>query len=255
MARNPLGPNTLTWAPRVLSLLFAFTLWQGVASLAPDLRLPPPLAVAQALAEAAQTGALWTHCSATLARVAASFVLAMGLGTMVGIALGRSALLDRLFGGWLLVFLNMPALVVMILAYIWFGLTETAAIFAVAVNKIPHVAVTLREGAKALDPKLDQMAQVYGLGRWGSLRHVILPQLAPYLLAAARSGLALIWKIVLVVELLGRPNGVGFMLHMQFQVFNVAAILAYALAFIAIIQVIELALLKPMEARCGRWRS
>jgi NitT/TauT family transport system permease protein len=244
-----------TWTLRAASAVLALALWHGIATLAPHLRLPPPVAVADALISAARSGALWTHCSATLARVVASFLIAMTIGSVIGIALGRSPLLDRLFGGWLLVFLNMPALVVMILAYIWFGLSESAAIFAVAVNKIPHVAVTLREGAKALDPALDEMARLYRLNRRDSLRHVILPQLTPYFLAAARSGLALIWKIVLVVELLGRPNGVGFVLHMEFQLFNVAAILAYAIAFILIIQMIELCLLKPLEARCGRWRS
>ena len=42
---------------------------------------------------------------------------------------------------------------------------------------------------------------------------ILLPQLYPYILSSARSGLSLIWKIVLVVELLGRSNGVGFKLY------------------------------------------
>lgn len=82
------------------------------------------------------------------------------------------------------------------------------------------------------------------------------PQLfPPYLMVATRGGLALIWKIVLVVELLGRSNGVGFQLHMAFQVFDVSAILAYSLAFIAVVQLIELAILQPLENRSSRWRQ
>ena len=71
------------------------------------------------------------------------------------------------------------------------------------------------------------------------LEHVILPQLAPFIAAAARSGLSLVWKIVLVVELLGRPNGVGFEIGTAFQLFDVARILAYALTFVAVIVAIE----------------
>ena len=82
-----------------------------------------------------------------------------------------------------------------------------------------------------------------------------MPQLFPYLMVATRGGLALIWKIVLVVELLGRSNGVGFQLHMAFQVFDVSAILAYSLAFIAVVQLIELAILQPLENRSSRWRQ
>mgnify|MGYP001423901041 CR=1 FL=1 len=48
-------------------------------------------------------------------------------------------------------FLNIPALVLIILSYIWFGLTEVAAIVAVSLNKIPNVVVTIREGAKSID--------------------------------------------------------------------------------------------------------
>jgi NitT/TauT family transport system permease protein len=116
------------------------------------------------------------------------------------------------------------------------------------------VAVTLREGARALDRDLLEMASVYRIGRWRTLRHVILPQLAPYLMGAIRSGLALVWKIVLVVELLGRSNGVGFVISTAFQVFDVPTILAYALAFAAVIQMIEFLVLQPWERRLNQWR-
>ena len=153
-----------------------------------------------------------------------------------------------------MLFLNIPALVTIILAYVWFGLIEAAAIAAVAVNKIPNVAVTLREGARALDKDLLDMARAYRLDRVTTLRHVVLPQLTPYIMAAARSGLALIWKIVLVVELLGRSDGVGFQIQLFFQLFDVPSILAYTLAFVVVVQAIELAILQPLERRANRWR-
>ncbi len=168
--------------------------------------------------------------------------------------MGRSRLTDDLLSIWLVFFLNLPALVVIILAYIWIGLDESAAIFAVAANKIPNAAVTLREGARALDRGLLEMAELVRIGRWRTLRHVVLPQLFPFVSAAARSGLALIWKIVLVVELLGRSNGVGFQLGLYFQMFDVTSILAYALAFILVVQLIEWCALQPLEQAANRWR-
>ncbi|HBA66513.1 MAG TPA: ABC transporter permease, partial [Methylococcaceae bacterium] len=73
-------------------------------------------------------------------------------------------------------------------------------------------------------------------------------------MSATRSGLALIWKIILVVELLGRSNGMGYQLHLFFQMFDVAGILAYTVAFVAVIQLIELTVLKPLDRRAERWR-
>jgi NitT/TauT family transport system permease protein len=168
--------------------------------------------------------------------------------------MGRSRRLDSFFDSWLMVLLNLPALVIIVLAYVWFGLTEAAAIGAVAVNKIPTVAVTLREGARALDPDYADMAKSFRIGAWRSLRHVVLPQLTPFLIAASRSGLALIWKIVLIVELLGRSDGVGFEIQLYFQLFDVTRILAYTIAFTIVIQAVEWGILQPLEARAGRWR-
>ncbi len=168
--------------------------------------------------------------------------------------MGRLMLADRLGDPWLVVLLNLPALVIIVLAYIWGGLTEVAAILAVAVNKLPNTVVAIREGARALDPSLDEMAHAFALPRWKILRHVVLPQLAPFVATAARTGLSLIWKIVLVVELLGRPNGVGFEIGIAFQLFDVTRILAYAMAFVAVILAIDTLLVQPLERRASRWR-
>jgi NitT/TauT family transport system permease protein len=199
-------------------------------------------------------GDLLFHLAVTLARVAAAFLIAMVIGTAVGLVLGLNRTANALFDPWLIFALNMPALVTIVLCYIWFGLNEAAAVTAVALNKIPNVAVTLREGARALDPALSEVAQVYRFGRWKRFRHVVLPQLEPYLAGAVRSGLALTWKIVLVVELLGRSNGVGFQINLYFQNFDIGRILAYAIAFILVVEAIELGLIRPWERQARRWR-
>src|SRR3546814_5181040 len=92
------------------------------------------------------------------------------------------------------------------------------------VTGVQTCALPICEGARALDADLMEMAQAFRFSRLKLLRHVVLPQLFPFIAAAGRSGLALIWKIVLVVELLGRSNGVGFQIHLYFQLFDVAEI-------------------------------
>ena len=216
--------------------------------------LPGPLAVATAILEEARSGELFLHLGATLARVVIAFLIAMVIGCALGLAMGRSRATDRLADPWLVVLLNLPALVIIVLAYIWAGLTETAAIAAVALNKLPNATVTLREGARALDRNLDEMARVFQMSRMVWLRHVVAPQLGPYIAAAARSGLSLVWKIVLIVELLGRPNGVGFEIGSAFQLFDVTRILAYAFAFVAVMLAIEMFLVQPFERHVTRWR-
>jgi NitT/TauT family transport system permease protein len=239
---------------KLASLALILAAWLAGSYLLGPRLLPGPETVGAAIVEQTRTGALPFNLAVTLARVAAAFVIAMSLGAALGYVMGRSGTVDRLGDPMLVLLLNMPALVVIILAYIWFGLTEAAAIGAVAVNKLPNTAVTVREGARALDPGLFEVARAYRFGRFKTLRHVVIPQLAPYLAASARSGLSLVWKIVLVVELLGRPNGVGFELGTYFQLFDVRMILAYALAFVAVMLAVETLLVQPVERRANRWR-
>ena len=81
------------------------------------------------------------------------------LGAAIGYLMGRVTIADRLGDPWLIVLLNLPALVIIVLAYIWAGLTEAAAIAAIAINKLPNAVVTIREGTRALDPGLDEMSR------------------------------------------------------------------------------------------------
>jgi NitT/TauT family transport system permease protein len=261
----------LNLGSRLFSLALLVAVWLAGSEIAGPRMLPGPYAVGVALWHEAQStdcarlgwiegilvqhgGCLALNLGWTLFRVVVSFVIAMALGTVLGVWMGRSRLVDRLADPWLVALLNLPALVIIVLAYVWAGLTETAAIAAVALNKLPNATVTVREGARALDRQLDEMAQVFRMSRWVRLRHVLIPQLAPYMAAAARSGLSLVWKIVLIVELLGRSNGVGFEIGVAFQLFDVTKILAYAIAFVLVMLAIETFLVQPVERHVSRWR-
>lgn len=239
----------------LVSFVVLVLIWATAAELLQSRRLPAPLAVWQFIVEETLRGELLFHLGMTLWRVTAAFVIAMAIGSFVGIWMGQSSTANRALDPWVIVFLNLPALVVIILGYVWFGLNEAAAIGAVAINKIPNVIVTLREGARALDPNLDEMARAYRMSWMDRLRHVVLPQLQPYFAAATRSGISLIWKIVLVVELIGRSNGVGFELHLYFQAFDVRAILGYTFAFVFVMLAVEFLLVQPIERHTTRWRN
>lgn len=236
------------------SLVAFIGIWHITAFIIHDNSLPTPIIVLQVFWQEIVSGQLPHHLGITLFRLITSFSIAMILGCTLGIALGINKKLDAFFDNWLLIFLNIPALVTIILCYVWFGLIESAAILAVVINKLPNVIVTIREGTRALDKDLLEMSHCYHFSKRKTFVHVIWPQLHPFVMAATRTGLALIWKIILVVELLGRSDGMGYQLHLFFQLFDVASILAYTLAFIAVIQLIELFILKPLDKHALRWK-
>ena len=240
---------------RWLSAVTFLAVWQLAASAASTSLLPSPAAVAAAFAKLVASGRLPLDLGITLLRVAASFALAMLTGSAIGILMGESRRANAFLDLWLVLGLNIPALVIIYVCYLWGGLTEAAAIIAVALNKVPNTATILREGARAVDRELLQVADVLHMP-WGRrLRLVYLPQLYPYLMAATRSGLSLIWKIVLVAEFVGRSNGVGFQLNLYFQFFDITKILAYSASFIAVMLAVEAWCIRPLERRLTRWRA
>ncbi len=239
---------------RVLSFLVFFLIWTIASLLTNSTILPSPQDVFSTINEEFKNSELLFHTFITLKRVFISFFIAMFIGMAIGISLGRKKNLNQFFDDWLVLGLNVPALVLIILCYVWFGLNEIAAILAVSLNKIPMVAVIMREGSRALDKQYTDVAHFYNIDKKKMFTKVILPQLYPYIMSAARSGLSLIWKIVLVVELLGRSNGVGFKLYGFFQFFDISGILAYTLTFVLIIIIVELLLVRPIEKNITAWR-
>ncbi|MDB5474422.1 MAG: transporter permease [Devosia sp.] len=216
---------------------------------------PSPIAVGWEMWVLGTQANLLPDLGKTLLRAGLAFFIAMALGTALGIVLGRVRWLDRLFSAWLLVGLNLPAIVVAIVLYIWLGLTEVALISAVVINKVPLVVTTIREGVRSFLPAYEELAQALRLSPWRKLLLVFLPQLLPFVLAAARTGLSLIWKIVLVFEVLGSDGGVGYRVSVLFQFFDIGGILAYTGAFILVVLAFEYGLLRPLERRILRWRA
>lgn len=236
------------------SLPILLVAWQVLALIAHHRLFPTPVDVFFELVDQTVSGHLIADLGKTLTRALIAFVVAMFTGALIGILLGRYRVLDRLFSTWVVVGLNVPAIVVAIACYIWLGLSEFALILAVVINKTPLVITNLREGVRNLSVDFNELAQVYRLPFARYLRLILVPQLMPYVLTAARTGLSLIWKIVLVFEVLGSDGGVGFRVGIFFQFFDIKGILAYTAAFIIVVLVFEYGVMRPLERRVLGWR-
>ncbi|MEK9877517.1 MAG: ABC transporter permease [Betaproteobacteria bacterium] len=239
----------------IISLAMLVITWMVTSHLAQSDAFPGPFAVSERMLQESVSGELWVHLGATFTRVLVAFGFAWFVGVAIGAALGRSDIFDRWFWPWVNTFLNMPALVVIVICYLSLGMTELAAILAVVINKAPLIATNVRDGVRQFESKYEEFALIYRLSWMQKARLIWLPQLEPFLFTALRTGLSLTWKIILVVELLGRSSGVGFQIHLYFQLFEVDMILAYAMSFMVAMQVIEWTVVRPLERHVQRWRK
>ena len=247
--------NSLPSIIRWISFLTIILIWTLLSFFIDHRLFASPLSVINDIWYHLREGELIDDTLITLARAGTSFAIAMVLGSVIGYFLARIKNLDYFFDSWVIIGLNIPAIVLVILFYIWLGLNEVALISAVVLNKIPIVIVNIREGTRSMDRNYFQIAKVYQLNNFQIWRKIILPQLYPYLMTSARTGLSLIWKIVLVFELLGRGSGIGFQLQVFFQFFDISSLLAYSIFFMSVILLIENYIMIPIENKATHWRK
>lgn len=239
---------------KFLSICVLTILWQSISVLANTDTFPSVVDIVRSFFDHLLNKELVHHVGITLERIFLSFVIAMVIGIFFGIIMGLFPKMDSFLDIFLIIGLNMPALVTIIICYIWFGLTDFSAILAVIINKVPIIIVNIREGVKSIDKKYLDLAKIYEIPNKDLITKIYLPQIYPYIMATTRLTISLVWKIVLVVELLGRSDGVGFQIALFFQNFDITSILAYSFTFIFIVILIEKLVLNPIEKRMRKWR-
>jgi NitT/TauT family transport system permease protein len=242
------------WLLRPISLLSILLAWIVLSRIMGQHVLPGPLSTLEFLQEQFESGALTRHLGITLYRVLVAFSVAMALGVLLGVLMGFSRTLDRLLEAWLVVGLTVPRIMLFVVAYLLLGLNDTSAIVALVLTVVPTIIVQLREGTRALDRKLVEMAHAYRRPKLAIWRAVVFPQLLPYFIGTARGALSLAWKMVILAELLGRTSGVGYQITFYFQMFNMRGILAYGVAMMLVLAAIDLTFVGLMQRYGFHWR-
>jgi NitT/TauT family transport system permease protein len=242
------------WLYRPLSLLSIVAVWILLSRLMGEQVLPGPLSTLGFLWEQLERGNLTKHIGITMYRVLVAFALSMALGVALGVLMGASRTFDRLMEAWLIVGLTVPRIMLFVVAYLLIGLNDTSAIVALVVTVVPTIVVQLREGMRAVDGKLIEMARAYRRSNLAIWRKVVFPQLLPYFIGTARGALSLAWKMVILAELLGRTSGVGYQITFYFQMFNMRGILAYGVAMMLVLAVIDLTFVGLSQRYGFRWR-
>jgi sulfonate transport system permease protein len=208
MKNHTMAP-ILPWLVPLLVLLA----WQlgCVLGVIPGNVLPAPSAVAAAGWHLSQTGELWTNIEVSAARALAGFAIGGGIGFMLGILNGRSALSETLTDSSLQMLRNIPHLALIPLVILWFGIDESAKVFLVALGVFFPIYVNTLHGVRSVDPHLLEMARAYGMPERSVFLRVVLPGALPSIFVGLRYGLGIMWLTLIVAETISASSGIGFM--------------------------------------------
>ena len=251
---RPAWEAARTLTLRVGAIVAMLVFWWLMTFFFPASLVPHPIDTLQEVGAIVNTGQFLSEMGATLRRVGVGFGVAMLIAIPLGILMGTVKWLENFFEPPVILGLTMPGLVWSVMAIMFFGLNETSAYVAVAVSILPMLAISLWQGTKSIDKDLIDMSNAFHASPWSKVVDVILPQLISHILAAIRYGLGLAWKVVVVVEMFGFSNGVGYQVVRGFNVFSMKQVMAWAITFLIVMIVIEFGFIGWLETRVTRWR-
>ena len=239
--------------PPLLAAVSVLAIWLLLYLIFPRL-LPGPVSTFAEALRLLEDGTFFFHMLQSLRRVFVGATIAMFFSVAVGIYMGTVLVGERFFQPLVVVGLTIPGLMWALIAVMLFGINEIAPYFAVAVTIFPMLVINIWAGVKALDKELIDMSHVFHFTPWMKVSQVIIPQLVPNIFAATRYGLGLAWKVVVVVEMFGTSNGVGYQVMKAYQVFNMEGVIAWTLTFVAAMILIEYGIINYVERRLTAWR-
>jgi len=173
--------------------------------------LPAPLEVVKAAWTLTLSGELWTHVQISAWRALTGLAIGGGLGLALGLLTGSFRWADTLLDSTIQMVRNIPALALIPLVILWFGIDESAKLFLIAVSVFFPIYLNTSHGIRNVDPGLIEMARTYGLNRWQLYREVILPGALSSILVGLRFSLGLMWVILIVAETISAQAGIGYL--------------------------------------------
>lgn len=209
------------------------------------------LAMRKALSDAT----FYSDMATTWRRLLLAFFTATLIGAAIGLLVGFNRKAEAFCAPLIALALAVPDPVYVIFASLALGTGELAGYVALVLAVVPFVVNVVRTSAQARDRSLDEMGQIYHIPGHRHFWHVVVPQLVPSLLTAARFSFALSWKIVIFVEALTQPDGIGARIYHYFHILRMRDAIACAIIFCVLMQLVEKAVFVPLERRLTRWRS
>ncbi|MCU1693888.1 MAG: tauC [Frankiales bacterium] len=197
-------------------------------------------------------GAGWDHLQASLTRCAVSWVLAVAVGSTVGLLLGLSSLCRDLLDPVLNALRAVPLFAWLPLALIWFGIGEGAARALIFVGALWPVLVSVADATGRVPRSHVETARMLGVPRRSLWRAVYLPSALPEVVTGLRLSLTLAWTCVIVGELSGTSLGVGAMMNAARETGSTDQVVVGILVFATVGLTADL-LLRALTRRWVRW--
>ncbi|ANE46955.1 ABC transporter permease [Paenibacillus swuensis] len=247
------------WAVALKGLLLPLTLlllWQTASSrgwLSPTM-LPSPILIAKEFWQLIITGELWLHLRVSVVRAALGFLLGGSLGLAFGLAVGLFRRAEHVFDPSIQMLRTIPHLAITPLFILWFGFGELSKVLLISLGAFFPLYVNTFLGVRSVDSKLFDVAKVLEFNRWKQLTKLVLPAALPNVLLGLRLSIGIAWLGLVVAELMGSSEGIGYMITDARQ-FSRTAVVFVGIMLFAVVGKLADSFVRLLENRLLRWRD
>jgi len=262
VARTPGWRRVLSaaWPPAV-AIGLLLLVWELVyrAGVQPTYALPSPADVGLVLLEQLRDGTLLEAIGTSVERGGLAFVVAVAVGTPLGLLVGRVRAVRRGIGPLLSGLQSLPSIAWVPAAIIFFGLGEAAIYAVVLLGAVPSIANGMVSGIDQVPPLFLRVGRVLGARGLAAARYVLLPAVLPAYLGGLRQGWAFSWRSLMAAELIVRSPelgvGLGQLLDQGRLLSDMSLVFAGILGILLVGIAVELCLFAPLERRVLRRRG
>ncbi|WP_316245487.1 ABC transporter permease [Gordonia sp. OPL2] len=237
-----------------IGLILVIVIWQLGARSWLGATTPAPTEVINAGWDLISTGELWHHLAASARRVAIGLSIGIAIGLVLGAAAGLFKLAEDLVNAPIQVLRMMPAVALVPVFIIWFGIGDPFKIALIIVAPIFPIYLNVLAGIRGVDQKLIEAAESLELTRVELVRYVVLPGALPQIFVGLRQALGIGWLVLVVAEMQTTPVGLGFLMNDAKEYLRVDQIFL-VLVIYAILGLLTDIAVRLLEHRFLRWRN
>jgi ABC-type nitrate/sulfonate/bicarbonate transport system permease component len=205
---------------RILCGLAILVAWEGIVRAFAPAYVAKPSGVIAAFPKVITDPAFLDAARLTLVAVAEGLVIALAIGTVIGLLMGRSAIVDRSIRHYVNGFYAVPMIVVLPLVSLWFGYSGAARLATIVFAAVFSITLNVADGARAVPREYLEVARSFRSDRLRTMIEIVLPSATPYFLAGLRlaAGRALIGAVV--AEFFTAIGGLGYFILYNSRIFR-----------------------------------
>lgn len=246
--RNKLPDLTNKLLKFTLALAFWLGLWLIVSRIVGiELLVPSPPSVAVTLKEMLMQKEFYETCIHSFLRITGGFLLGVAAGTLLGMLISFSSVLNSIFKPFLTAVKTTPVVSFIILALIWIE-RDGVPVFITFLMVMPIVSAGIMTGTQSADKELLEMSKVYKFSFWKKLKYIYLPSAVPSFASACETAICLGWKAGVAAEVICMSRGtIGKALKDSQVYMETAELFAWTAVIIVISLILEKLLAKLFD--------